>query len=124
VAQATLAQSALHDQIGIYFQQEIDILSLCKDVASYNQMILGGKRAQEVVDLACRSNSRSLSAGRESATWSDLSAPQVETHFQFPGDQESFAYATERCVGIGECLKEEQGTKFIPARISRANHRS
>ena len=36
--------------------------------------------------------------------------PQVETFFQFPGDQGSFPYATERCVGIGECRKEEQGT--------------
>ncbi len=36
--------------------------------------------------------------------------PQVETHFQFPDDKGSFAYATERCVGIGECRKEESGT--------------
>ncbi len=36
--------------------------------------------------------------------------PEVETYFQFPGDQGSFPYATERCVGIGECRKEEHGT--------------
>jgi FAD/FMN-containing dehydrogenase/Fe-S oxidoreductase len=36
--------------------------------------------------------------------------PQVETYFQFPDDQGSFPYATERCVGIGECRKEESGT--------------
>lgn len=36
--------------------------------------------------------------------------PQVETHFKFPDDKGSFAYATERCVGIGECRKEENGT--------------
>ena len=36
--------------------------------------------------------------------------PQLETHFQFPGDNGSPAYATERCVGIGECRKEENGT--------------
>ena len=35
--------------------------------------------------------------------------PQVETHFKFPDDNGSFAYATERCVGIGECRKEENG---------------
>ena len=35
--------------------------------------------------------------------------PQVETHFKFPDDKGSFAYATERCVGIGECRKEERG---------------
>ncbi len=34
-----------HDQIGTFFQQEIDILSLYKDVAAYNQMILGAKHA-------------------------------------------------------------------------------
>ena len=36
--------------------------------------------------------------------------PQLETHFKFPDDHGSFAYATERCVGIGECRKEEAGT--------------
>ena len=36
--------------------------------------------------------------------------PQVETHFKFLDDKGSFAYATERCVGIGECRKEEAGT--------------
>jgi thiamine pyrophosphate-dependent acetolactate synthase large subunit-like protein len=44
-----------HDQIGTHYQQEIDILSLFKDVASYNQMILGPKHASELVDVACRS---------------------------------------------------------------------
>ena len=34
-----------HDQIGTLFQQEIDILALFKDVADYNQMILGPKHA-------------------------------------------------------------------------------
>jgi FAD/FMN-containing dehydrogenase/Fe-S oxidoreductase len=36
--------------------------------------------------------------------------PQVETHFKFLDDKGSFAYATERCVGVGECRKEESGT--------------
>jgi Fe-S oxidoreductase len=36
--------------------------------------------------------------------------PQLDTHFRFPGDEGSFAYATERCVGIGECRKEASGT--------------
>ena len=35
-----------HDQIGTFFQQEIDILALFEDVADYNQMILGAKHAQ------------------------------------------------------------------------------
>lgn len=43
-----------HDQLGTHYQQEIDILSLFKDVAEYNQMILGAKHASVIVDLACR----------------------------------------------------------------------
>ena len=52
-----------HDMIGTHFQQEIDIMNLFKDVASYNQMILGAKHATELVDIACRSalSSRSVS---------------------------------------------------------------
>ena len=44
-----------HDLIGTRYQQEIDILSLFKDVAAYNQMILGAEHAEPLVDLACRS---------------------------------------------------------------------
>src|SRR5215218_517129 len=43
-----------HDQIGTHYQQEIDILALFNDVAAYNQMILGPKHANELVDIACR----------------------------------------------------------------------
>ncbi len=52
-----------HDQIGTFFQQEIDILALFEDVADYNHMILGAKHAQVLVDLACRSalSTRSVS---------------------------------------------------------------
>ncbi|MGE5757126.1 MAG: thiamine pyrophosphate-dependent enzyme [Planctomycetaceae bacterium] len=52
-----------HDQIGMHFQQEIDIIPLFKDVAEYNQMILGAEHAQGLVDVACRSalSSRSVS---------------------------------------------------------------
>jgi thiamine pyrophosphate-dependent acetolactate synthase large subunit-like protein len=52
-----------HDQIGTFFQQEIDILTLYEDVAAYNQMILGAKHAHALVDLACRSalSTRSVS---------------------------------------------------------------
>jgi pyruvate dehydrogenase (quinone)/pyruvate oxidase len=44
-----------HDQIGTFFQQEIDVLTLFNDVASYNHMILGSNHAQALVNLACRS---------------------------------------------------------------------
>ena len=35
---------------------------------------------------------------------------KVDTWFQFPGDQGSFAHATERCVGVGACRKVDAGT--------------
>ncbi len=35
---------------------------------------------------------------------------RVKTRFKFPDDGGSFAYATERCVGVGECRKEDSGT--------------
>jgi thiamine pyrophosphate-dependent acetolactate synthase large subunit-like protein len=44
-----------HDMIGTHFQQEIDIIPLFKDVAEYNQMILGAEHAYALVDAACRS---------------------------------------------------------------------
>src|SRR4051812_10626069 len=43
-----------HDLLGMRYQQEIDILALFKDVAVYNQMILGASHARAVVDAACR----------------------------------------------------------------------
>ena len=43
-----------HDQLGTHYQQEIDIIPLFKDVAGYNQMILGAKHASVIVDVACR----------------------------------------------------------------------
>ncbi len=37
--------------------------------------------------------------------------PQLPTHFRFPGDDHgSFARATLRCVGVGDCRKEHHGT--------------
>src|SRR5205823_11792479 len=36
--------------------------------------------------------------------------PEPETHFAFAQDDFSFAKATRRCVGIGECRKHENGT--------------
>ena len=33
----------------------------------------------------------------------------LDTHFTFPDDHGSFAYATERCVGVGECRRRDGG---------------
>jgi FAD/FMN-containing dehydrogenase/Fe-S oxidoreductase len=41
---------------------------------------------------------------------SDYRPPLTRTFFRFPDDRNSFAYATERCVGVGNCRKLESGT--------------
>jgi len=43
-----------HDLIGTQYQQEVDLLSLFKDVAVYNQMVLGAGHVQALVDAGCR----------------------------------------------------------------------
>jgi len=35
--------------------------------------------------------------------------PALETHFVFGADEGSFERATERCVGVGACLKQDSG---------------
>jgi len=43
-----------HDLIGTKYQQEVDLLSLFKDVAVYNQQVLGAGHVRNLVDAACR----------------------------------------------------------------------
>ena len=43
-----------HDLIGTRYQQEVDLLSLFKDVAVYNQQILGAGHVRALVDAGCR----------------------------------------------------------------------
>jgi FAD/FMN-containing dehydrogenase/Fe-S oxidoreductase len=41
----------------------------------------------------------------------DYNPKEVKTHFKFPGEDEgSFALATLRCVGVGKCRRNENGT--------------
>ena len=40
----------------------------------------------------------------------DYKPNDPETHFQFPDDDGSFAKATLRCIGLGECRKHDSGT--------------
>ena len=40
----------------------------------------------------------------------DYRPPAAKTHFQYRDDDSSFAKATARCVGIGECRKTDAGT--------------
>ena len=43
-----------HDLLGQQYQQEVDLPSLFKDVAVYNQMIVGAGQVEAAVDAACR----------------------------------------------------------------------
>ena len=51
--------------------------------------------------------------------------PRLATHFRFPGDdQGSFARATLRCVGVGECRKEHHGTMCPSYMVTREEKHS
>src|SRR5438270_1368615 len=43
-----------HDLLGTRYQQEVDLLSLFKDVSVYNQQVMGAGHAHALVDAACR----------------------------------------------------------------------
>src|SRR2546423_6693186 len=43
-----------HDMLGMHYQQEVDLLSLFKDVALYNQQLTGAMQARSLIDAACR----------------------------------------------------------------------
>jgi pyruvate dehydrogenase (quinone)/pyruvate oxidase len=43
-----------HDLLGMRYQQEVDLLSLFKDVAVFNQQLMGAAHARSLVDAACR----------------------------------------------------------------------
>ena len=49
----------------------------------------------------------------------NYSPPQVMTHFKFPEDHGSFARATLRCVGVGNCRKHEGGTMCPSYMVTR-----
>jgi FAD/FMN-containing dehydrogenase/Fe-S oxidoreductase len=49
----------------------------------------------------------------------DHKPPQPETHFRFETDRGSLAYATTRCVGVGECRRDQGGTMCPSYRVTR-----
>jgi pyruvate dehydrogenase (quinone) len=49
-----LTGQTYHDLLGMHYQQEVDLLALFKDVAVYNQQIMGAGHAEGLVDGACR----------------------------------------------------------------------
>src|SRR5246127_769244 len=49
-----LTGQTYHDVMGTQYQQEVDLLSLFKDVALYNQQVLSASHVRALVDAACR----------------------------------------------------------------------
>src|SRR6202158_926374 len=49
-----LTGQTYHDLMGTQYQQEVDLISLFKDVAIFNQMVLGAGHARALVDAGCR----------------------------------------------------------------------
>src|SRR5437763_11356763 len=49
-----LTGQTYHDLLGMRYQQEVDLLSLFKDVAVFNQQVNGARHARSLVDAACR----------------------------------------------------------------------
>src|SRR5437763_8214888 len=43
-----------HDLLGMHYQQEVDLLSLFKDVAVFDQQLMRAGHARSLVDAACR----------------------------------------------------------------------
>ncbi|HEX6663295.1 MAG TPA: FAD-binding and (Fe-S)-binding domain-containing protein, partial [Gaiellaceae bacterium] len=50
--------------------------------------------------------------------------PAVETHFSYPDDGGSFAHATVRCVGIGNCRREKGGVMCPSYMVTREEKHS
>jgi pyruvate dehydrogenase (quinone)/pyruvate oxidase len=49
-----LTGQTYHDLIGTHYPQEVDLLALFKDVAVYNQQVLGAGHVRALVDAGCR----------------------------------------------------------------------
>src|SRR4029079_2689673 len=49
-----LTGQTYHDLLGTHYQQEVDLLSLYKDVSVFNQQVTGAAQVRSLVDGACR----------------------------------------------------------------------
>lgn len=49
----------------------------------------------------------------------DFEPPMLDTYFQYPDDQHSFANAVSRCVGVGKCRSDESGTMCPSYMVTR-----
>ena len=50
--------------------------------------------------------------------------PNLKTHFQFPDEKNSFAHASNLCVGVGECRRHEKGTMCPSYMVTREEKHS
>ncbi|HVW00683.1 MAG TPA: FAD-binding oxidoreductase, partial [Planctomycetaceae bacterium] len=48
----------------------------------------------------------------------DYAPPHVDTHFSYPDDHNNFGRVSLRCVGIGECRRQEKGTMCPSYRVT------
>lgn len=48
----------------------------------------------------------------------------VPLHFKFPEDEGNFSRATERCIGLGKCLKTDEGMMCPSYRVTREEKHS
>ena len=54
----------------------------------------------------------------------DYRPRETRTHFGFPGDRGSFAFATIRCVGVGKCRRLDGGTMCPSFMVTREEEHS
>lgn len=68
-----------HDLMGMRYQQEVDLLSLFKDVAVFNQQVMGPQHAHALADAACRAalGSRGVAHINCPNDWQDLTSEKA-----------------------------------------------
>lgn len=45
--------------------------------------------------------------------------PMLKTHFKYPEEEHNFAFAADRCVGVGNCRRHEHGTMCPSYMVTR-----
>src|SRR4051794_10663434 len=68
-----------HDLMGMRYQQEVDLLSLFKDVAVFNQQVMGPQHAHALADAACRAalGSKGVAHINCPNDWQDLTSEKA-----------------------------------------------
>jgi pyruvate dehydrogenase (quinone) len=94
------------DLLGSFYQQEVDLLSLFKDVAAYNQQVQGSTDIYNLINTACRI----------------ALAGHTVTHVNFPIDYQVAEYKGEFYTSQGGPAKTpSQVSTYAPVFFSYAN---